>query len=60
MPRPIRYVIMGTMIEAFGADRNVDAAKGDCGLGVKKKKKKEGGGERGREKQVCQQKGLSN
>lgn len=61
LPRPIRHVVMGTAIKAFGLDKNADAAEGDWGLGVKKK---EGGRERdeggGGEKQACQQKGLSN
>lgn len=44
LPRPIRHVVMGTAIKAFGLDKNADAAEGDWGLGVKKKK--EGGRER--------------
>ena len=47
---------MGTTIKAFGLDRNADAVERDWGLGVKKKRV----GEREREKQACQQKGLSN
>lgn len=47
---------MGTMIKAFGLDRNADAAEGIGGWGLKKRR----GAEKEREKQACQQKGLSN